>query len=253
MDDFGDSFWNVGYLFQSSMGITVDDVDFIVSLASYLQSNYQLSSINTFFTGFSNGAELSYVLACEAPNIFRAFAPVAGTIFPSGLNNNTCSPSNPVPIFETHGRNDDVTLIDGDPFDPYWGPYLGIDTIIDFWVAHNSLNTLIIDTFPNFNHPNKITISYKYTSNNSSNQVWLYTHKSGHNWGDDGDMVIEQEIWNFFNEMSFNGSLIVKGETPQPTLVSVTDIIGRKIKDKNSNISLYIYNNGLVEKRICVE
>ena len=64
---------------------------------------------------------------------FRAFAPVAGTIFPNGLANNICTPVVPVSIFETHGRNDNVTLIGGDPSDPYWGPYLSIDTIINFW------------------------------------------------------------------------------------------------------------------------
>ena len=119
-------------------GFNVDDVGFITSLASYLQSTYQLSTVNTFFTGMSNGGELCYVLACEVPNVFRAFAPVAGTIFPNGLTNNICSPTVPVPIFETHGRNDNVTLIEGDPLDQYWGPYLGIDTIISFCLLYTS-------------------------------------------------------------------------------------------------------------------
>ena len=200
-DSNGDNFWNVGYNFHA--GVTIDDVDFIVSLASYLQSTYQLNAINTFFTGMSNGGELSYLLACEGPNVFRAFSPVAGTIFPNGLSNNICSPIVPVSIFETHGRNDNVTLIEGDPFDQYWGPYLSIDTIINFWVAQNSLTNLVVDTFPNLNNNNKITISYKYSDPSTNNEVWLYTHKSGHNWGDDGDMVIEQEIWDFFSQMSF--------------------------------------------------
>jgi len=200
-DSWGDNFWNVGYNFHA--GVNVDDVDFIVSLASYLQSTYQLNAINTFFTGMSNGGELSYLLACEGPNVFRAFAPVAGTIFPNGLTNNICSPIVPVSIFETHGRNDNVTLIEGDLFDQYWGPYLSIDTIINFWVAQSFLTNLVVDTFPNLNNNNKITISYKYSDPSTNNEVWLYTHKSGHNWGDDGDIVIEQEIWDFFSQMSF--------------------------------------------------
>ena len=28
--------------------------------------------------------------------------------------------------------------------------------------------------------------------------MWLYSHNNGHNWGD-SDIVIEQEIWNFFS------------------------------------------------------
>ena len=150
-DSWGNRFWNVGYDFTTTS--TIDDVDFIISLSSYLQLTYNLSSENTFFTGMSNGAELSYLLACEATNNFRAFAPVAGTIFPNGLNNNICNPPNGVPVFEIHGLNDNVTLFEGDANDQFWGPYLGIDSIISFWVNENGLTNLTIDTFPNFNNP----------------------------------------------------------------------------------------------------
>ena len=119
----------------------------------------------------------SFVLTpniCETSNIFRAYAPVAGTIFPNGLSNNICTPSFPVPIFETHGRNDNVTEIEGDYNNSGgWGVYLSIDTIIDFWVGQNALTNLVIDTFPNFNNTNKITISYKYSAPNSNNEVWI--------------------------------------------------------------------------------
>ena len=250
-DLWGDNFWNVGYDFHS--GVTVDDVGFIVSLASYLQSTYQLSTVNTFFTGMSNGGELCYLLACEVPNVFRAFAPVAGTIFPNGLTNNICSPTFPVPIFETHGRNDNVTLIEGDPFDQYWGPYLGIDTIINFWVDHNSLTDLVVDTFPNLNNNNKITISYKYSASTTNNEVWLYTHKSGHNWGDDGDVVIEEEIWDFFSKMSLNQSTFIEENYQSSRLIKVVDILGRKSTEKQNSLLFYIYDDGTVEKKIIIE
>ena len=250
-DFLGDNFWNVGYDFHA--GVTVDDVGFIVSLASYLQSTYQLSAVNTFFTGMSNGGELCYLLACEVPNVFRAFAPVAGTIFPNGLTNNICSPAFPVPIFETHGRNDNVTLIEGDPFDQYWGAYLGIDTIINFWVDHNSLTDLVIDSFPNLNNNNKITISYKYSAPTTNNEVWLYTHKSGHNWGDDGDIVIEEEIWDFFSKMSLNHSAFIQEDYQSSRLVKVVDILGRKSTMKHNSILFYIYDDGKVEKKMIIK
>jgi polyhydroxybutyrate depolymerase len=248
IDSWGDNFWNVGYDFHA--GVTVDDVDFIVSLASYLQSTHQLSTTNTFFTGMSNGAEMCYLLACEGPNIFRAFAPVAGTIFPNGLTNNICSPGIPVPIFETHGRNDNITLIQGDPFDQFWGPYLSIDTIIDFWVDQNSLTNLIVDTFPNLNNNNKITISYKFSDPITNNEVWLYTHKSGHNWGDDGDIVIEQEIWDFFNQMSLSTSTSIQEHPIKNKLIKVVDILGRETEKVRNTLLFYIYDDGTVDKQI---
>ena len=250
-DSWGDNFWNVGYDFHT--GVNVDDVGFIVSLSAYLQSTYQLSTVNTFFTGMSNGGELCYLLACETQNVFRAFAPVAGTIFPNGLINNTCNPTIPVSIFETHGINDNITLIEGDLFDQYWGPYLSIDTIINFWVDQNSLTNLVIDTFPNLNNNNKITISYKYSDLSTINEVWLYTHQSGHNWGDDGDVIIEEEIWSFFSKMSLSNSTGLHENYQDRKLIKVFDILGRQSIERKNTFLFYIYNDGTVEKRIIIE
>ena len=159
-----------------------------------------------------------------------------------------------MPIFETHGRNDNVTLIQGDPFDQYWGPYLSIDTIIDFWVDQNSLTNLVIDTFPNLNNNNKITISYKYSNSITNNEVWLYTHKSGHNWGDDGDVVIEQEIWNFFSQMSLNTSTSTQEQHPiKNKLIKVVDVLGREVKEIRNTLLFYIYDDGTIEKKILLE
>ena len=251
-DSDGYNFWNVGYDFHP--GVIIDDVDFIVSLASYLQSTYQLNTINTFFTGMSNGGELCYLLACETSGVFRAFAPVAGTVFPNGLTNNICSPDNPTPMFETHGRNDNVTEMEGDYNNSGgWGIYLSIDTIIDFWVDQNSLTNLLIDTFPNLNNNNKITISYKYSDPSTNNEVWLYTHKSGHNWGDDGDIIIEQEIWGFFNKMSLNTSTSIQENAIKNKLIKVVDILGRKAQETQNTLLFNIYDDGTVEKKIIIE
>ena len=248
-DSWG-NFWNVGYDFHS--GNTTDDIGFLESLATYLQLTYQLSSSNTFFTGMSNGGEMCYLLAFDGSNIFKAFAPVAGTVFPNGIINNLFTPNVSVPFFVTHAYNDDVTLIQGDPFDQFWGAYLSVDTLVNFWVNENSLTDLVIDTFPNINNNNKITISHKYSSNFINNEVWLYTHQSGHNWGDDGDIIIEQEIWNFFDKMSLSNSTSLDENSIKKKLFKVIDILGRKTKQSNQ-ILLYIYDDGTVEKKIIIE
>ena len=252
MDASNNRFWNVGYDFTSNS--TVDDVGFITSLATYLQTTYNLSTVNTFFTGMSNGGELAYLLACQASGSFRAYAPVAGTLFPNGLNNNVCNPSIAVPIFETHGLNDNVTLYEGDANDTFWGPYLGIDTLISFWTSQNMLSDLVIDTFPNLNNPNKITISYKYSSPNSNNQVWLYTHQSGHNWGDDGDMVVQNEIWDFFEiHLTANATSIYNQNKFQKKQIGYYDVFGRKIKTRNNSVLFKLFDDGSVEKKIIIQ
>ena len=249
-DNWGDNFWNVGYDFHS--GVTIDDIGFLESLASYLQLTHQLSVNNTFFTGMSNGGEMCYLLAYDGSNIFKAFAPVAGTVFPNGLINNLFTPNLPIPFFVTHADNDNVTFFEGDPNDQYWGPYLSVDTLVNFWVNYNFLSNLNIDTFPDINSNGKITISYKYTSALNNNQVWLYKHQSGHNWGDDGDMVIEQEIWDFFLLMS-NNLTEVNELSNTKELLSVTNLLGQKSNDIKNKLFLYIYDDGSVEKKIILE
>lgn len=248
VDSSGDNFWNVGYSFHS--GVTVDDIGFLESLASYLQITYQLSSANTFFTGMSNGGEMCYLLAFDGSNVFKAFAPVAGTVFPNGVIDNLFLSNLSIPFFITHGDNDNTTLYSGDQNDTFWGPYLSVDTLVDFWVNVNSLTDLVVDTFPNINNNNKITISHKYSSSLVDKEVWLYTHQSGHSWGDDGDMVIEQEIWDFFTKMSLNISAVITEPYPKKTLINVVDVLGRPSTNKKNTILLYIYDDGSVEKRI---
>ena len=251
VDSSGDNFWNVGYSFHS--GVTIDDIGFLESLASYLQITYQLSSANTFFTGMSNGGEMCYLLAFDGSNVFKAFAPVAGTVFPNGVIDNLFLSNLSIPFFITHGDNDNTTLYSGDQNDTFWGPYLSVDTLVDFWVNVNSLTDLVVDTFPNINNNNKITISHKYSSSLVDKEVWLYTHQSGHSWGDDGDMVIEQEIWNFFTKMSLNISAVVNEPSLKKNLINVVDILGRQSTNKKNTLLLYIYDDGSVEKRIIFE
>lgn len=250
-DNGGNNFWNVGYLFTA--GSNVDDVDFLISLAQELQNTYNLSSENTFLTGMSNGAELSYLIACESPGTFKAYAPVAGTIFINGLTNNTCN-GTASPIFEIHGVNDNVTLFNGNPNDQFWGPYLAIDSIMDFWVSANGLDILNIDTLPNLNNNNKYTISYKYSSNNLMNEVWLYKHKNGHSWDVD-DINVEEEIWDFFGKYITSTNTSVNTETliPKRKLVRTVNLFGQEVGQIKNIFFLNIYDDGSVEKIILLD
>ena len=250
-DNGGNNFWNVGYLFTA--GSNVDDVAFLISLAQELQNTYNLSSENTFLTGMSNGAELSYLIACESPGIFKAYAPVAGTIFINGLTNNTCN-GTASPIFEIHGVNDNVTLFNGNPNDQFWGPYLAIDSIVDYWANNSNLTNLLVDTLPNLNNNLKFTISYKYSSNNSINEVWLYKHKNGHSWNVD-DINVQEEIWDFFSKYITlnNSSINTENLNLKKKLIRTVNLFGQEVGETKNKFILNIYNDGTVEKIILLE
>ena len=75
-DPAGKPGWNVGY--PSQEGMTVDDVDFVCSLARKLRKEYGFSKSATFLTGMSNGGEMCYLTAMRKPKAFTAVASIAG-------------------------------------------------------------------------------------------------------------------------------------------------------------------------------
>ena len=115
-------------------------------------------------------------------------------------------------------------------------------------VNSNSLNNVIIDTFPDINNDGKITISKKYYSSLNNNQVWLYTHEDDHNWIL-SDIIIEQKIWDFFS-LFINNSTEVLEYNNKKKLVSISNLFGQKINKSNNTFLLFLYDDGSVEKKI---
>ena len=253
-DQYDNSFFNVGYAFQNNP--SVDDVGFIVSLAEYLQNTHQLSTSNTFSTGMSNGGDMSYMLACQASSTFRAIAPVSGLIMQDIYD--SCIPENPVPVFETHGTEDDISLYNGDPLNnDGWGADLDIPSTIDFFVNQNSLTELSVIELPNLaQNDGSIIESYTYTSPNSNNEVWLYkVIGGGHDWpGAWGnmDVNISEEIWRFFNEMLIpEQSYVEELNGNNKVLLKVIDILGREVN--GAGLYLELYDDGSVETKYLID
>lgn len=197
-------FWNVGYDFHP--GVTIDDVDFLVKLSEYLQEKHQLSVQHTFATGMSNGGEMSYLLACQAPGTFRSVAPVAGMMLQKFFSDCTST----VPVFEIHGTSDDVNRYTGDiNGDDGWGAYPDIPQTINYWIEKNDCTTTKIDTLPDLNKEDgSFVISHKHLGCKSNHQVWLYEVINGkHDWpGSSGNMDINtsKEVWGFFENFINN-------------------------------------------------
>ena len=200
----GTSFWNVGY--ETHKNETVDDVSFIKSLAIYLQQEYNLDSEKTFCAGMSNGGDMSYLLGCEAPDIFKAIAPITGCMM--GWIYDSCNKNDPVPVFQVHGTADKTTYYDGDVDNrDKWGVYMGVETTINFWVDRNECKEVNIDTLPDIDrNDGSIVITEKYTGGRNNNEVWFYKVINGdHEWppgwpvkSGNGDLNTSEEIWKFF-------------------------------------------------------
>ena len=195
----GKNSWNARYSNDE-----VDDVKFLTELAKYLQETYQLSPQNSFATGMSNGADMSYMLACHAPDVFAAVAPVAGCMMQSTFD--ACTSVKTIPIFEIHGDKDDITLWEGDAnYSEKYGAYLGTETIINFWVNKNKTTQTSIDTLFDFDTTDgSYVVAEKHFGGAQNNQVWLYKLVGGkHDWpGTWGnkDMQTSEVVWSFFKQ-----------------------------------------------------
>jgi polyhydroxybutyrate depolymerase len=99
--------WNAGTCCGKAQENKVDDVGFVRAAIARVESQANIDLRRIFATGMSNGAMLSWRLACEAPEI-RAIAPVAGTD-----NTPSCRPPRPVPVIEFHAADDDHVPFNG--------------------------------------------------------------------------------------------------------------------------------------------
>ena len=72
--------WNDGrgLLRYRAQRENIDDVGFISALIDHLAKKYNIDRKRVYITGMSNGAIMSYRLACELADKIAAIAPVAG-------------------------------------------------------------------------------------------------------------------------------------------------------------------------------
>ncbi len=100
--------WNAGNCCGQAHDKQVDDVGFLKTVIERVSRQANIDRSRIFATGMSNGAMMSYRLACELPTMIRAIAPVAGTD-----NTKGCSPSRPVPVIHFHAKDDTHVLFTG--------------------------------------------------------------------------------------------------------------------------------------------
>ena len=98
--------WHFGSLAEAQA-----DVQFIRDLVGALENAGSIDPKRIYVTGISNGAEMSYRLACDAADVFAAFAPVSGAYQKYG----DCHPGRPVPAVAFHSTDDKLLPYTGIP------------------------------------------------------------------------------------------------------------------------------------------
>lgn len=198
----GISTWNAGGCCGYAQENQVNDVKFISALIDYLADSYHVNRKRVYVTGMSNGAMLSYRLACEIPGKIAAIAPVSGTLIATA----PCTPSRPVPLLHIHSALDTLVPYQGGiGIGGYYFP--PVDSALHLWARIDNCASA----------PETITDNEKYTATrwtgcSGGTTVMLYlTKDGGHAWpgglksrpGADAPSTAlnaTDVIWDFFHQ-----------------------------------------------------
>jgi polyhydroxybutyrate depolymerase len=106
--------WNGGTCCGGAASMALDDVALVRAIFAEVGKHVNIDLGRVYATGLSNGAYLSYRLACQASDLFTAVAPSAGAVGTAAIGGGTmatsdlttCAPTNPISVLDIHGTSD---------------------------------------------------------------------------------------------------------------------------------------------------
>lgn len=180
--------WNGGVCCGEAVINKVDETLFVRAILEDVKTFVNVDPKRTYATGSSNGALLSYRLACEMSDTFAAIAPVSGV-----LGYSPCQPAGPVSVLHVHGIKDTVVPLDGNAtFPPVRD---GLTT----WAKVDGCNGAEKEE-----QVNKILKRTSFSGCKPGIALELYTSDAmGHGWPSKyvgAILPISEIIWKFFAE-----------------------------------------------------
>ena len=127
--------WNDGRI-RNDGREKIDDAGFLAVLIDTLADAYNVPSSKAYVTGFSNGAGMTFRLACDYPEHVAGIATVA-SLYAATLD---CTTDQPVAVMSVGGDEDPlIPLEGGDMFygDLHIGTVLSLDATLDLWRTTN--------------------------------------------------------------------------------------------------------------------
>ncbi len=193
----------------------IDDVGFLLALIEHLSAEYNIDADRVFITGVSNGGKMSLRMACEAPHIFAAAAPVIASL-PVNL---VCIPSQPISILIMNGTEDPLVPLDGGEVH-FLRTELGLawstHEMVAFWIEANGCDSSPhVEQLPDLDPDDGTRITRDvYSDCDAGTRIILYTVEGGgHTWPGGSqyapesligrvsqDMHAGEVIWRFFEE-----------------------------------------------------
>ncbi len=106
----GDRYWNAPDTCCDPIDESPDDVAYIVSLIDEMDEHFNVDRRRVYLLGHSNGAFMSYRMACDAPEAITAIASLAGA---TTFDEADCTPAVATSVLQIHGTMDDTVPFDG--------------------------------------------------------------------------------------------------------------------------------------------
>lgn len=195
----GDTHWNT-YLPGGDNKSDADDFGFISALLDDLSVRYAIDGARVYATGYSNGGDFSYTLACFLSDKVTGIAPVSGLMWIGTQRD--CEMTHPTAVLSIHGTADGVR-----PYSGYQGYMLSIDDSNQYFNNHNNISGP--PTVTDFRDGGQSIERYAYEGGDGGVSVVHYkVNGGGHIWfsfNEDG-VDVNSLIWDFLSRHDRNGT-----------------------------------------------
>ena len=121
-------FWNATDACCNFYGSKVDDSGYISGIITELSKQFKIDPKRVYLIGHSNGAFMSYRMACDHADQIAAIVSLAGAMWQDTAK---CNPKRPVSVLEVHGTADE--RIDFNGADIVGNKYPSVATTIADW------------------------------------------------------------------------------------------------------------------------
>jgi polyhydroxybutyrate depolymerase len=182
IDSKGNRYWNATDACCDFDKTNVDDSKYLSDLIVEIGTRYKVDPKRVYFVGHSNGAFMSYRMACDHADVVAGIMGIAGETW---LDPSKCKPSAPVAILHVQGTADPTIKYDGGSTQGLGGggSYPGAKTSVSTWATYNGCNPTLDTSSANLDLddslPGAETTVGKYAGCKANGQVELWSLQGG--------------------------------------------------------------------------
>ena len=194
----GETHWNT-YPPGPGNKSEAEDYDFIDTLLDSLQDSVNIDETRIYASGYSNGGDFTYTLACYLNDRIAAIVPVSGLMWLETQND--CVVNHPTAILNLHGDADFVR-----PYSGYPEYMASVPAGLQYWAGQNGISG--DGDLTTLNKASGTVERLELGPGDGGVEMLAYKFiNGGHIWFDFEDNGVQTEtlIWNFVSQFDTTG------------------------------------------------